>query len=65
VPVIGRFSLSGGNPYVADAPDTVRGLGLLFWLSNGEQWRPAMINLPVFVANTPEGLLRQTDCVAT
>src|SRR5260370_35450096 len=28
VPVIGRFSLSGGQPYVADKPDTVRGLGL-------------------------------------
>src|ERR1700704_3190509 len=27
-PVIGRFSLSGGQPYVADRPDTVRGLGL-------------------------------------
>src|SRR3984893_1805458 len=26
VPVIGRFSLSGGQPYVADRPDTVRGL---------------------------------------
>ena len=24
VPVIGRFSLSGGQPYVADMPDTVR-----------------------------------------
>src|ERR1700732_1402123 len=27
VPVIGRFSLSGGQPYVADRPDTARGLG--------------------------------------
>jgi catalase len=25
VPVIGRFSLSGGQPYAADMPDTVRG----------------------------------------
>src|SRR5713226_6331670 len=30
VPVIGRFSLGGGQPYVADTPDTVRGLGLQF-----------------------------------
>src|SRR5947209_20085161 len=29
-PAIGRFSLSGGQPYVADRPDTVRGLGLEF-----------------------------------
>ena len=55
VRVIGRFSLSGGDPHVADAPDTVRGLGLLFWLSDGEEWRTAMINLPVFPVNTPQG----------
>jgi len=36
VPVIGRFSLSGGQPYVADKPDTVRGLGLQFSLPDGE-----------------------------
>jgi len=52
--VIGRFSFGGGNPYVADAPDLVRGLGLLFWLPDGEEWRTAMINLPVFPVNTPQ-----------
>ena len=55
VRVIGRFSLSGGNPNVADAADTVRGLGLLFRLPDGEEWRTAMINLPVFPVNTPQG----------
>jgi len=55
VRVIGRFSLSGSDPHVADAPDTVRGLGLLFWLPDGEEWRAAMINLPVFPVNTPQG----------
>src|ERR1700730_17180853 len=30
VPVIGRFSLGGGQPYVGDAPETVGGLGLKF-----------------------------------
>ena len=54
VPVIGRFSLSGGQPYVADRPDEVRGLGLQFSLPNGEVWRTAMINLPVFPFRTPE-----------
>src|SRR5258708_5702473 len=28
VPVIGRFSFGGGQPYAADTPDTVHGLGL-------------------------------------
>ena len=55
VPVIGRFSLSGGLPDQVDKPDTVRGLALAFLLPNGEQWRTAMVNIPVFVDNTPEG----------
>jgi catalase len=53
VPIIGRFSLAGGNPYVADGPEMVRGLGLLFKLPDGEEWRTAMINTPVFGVNTP------------
>ena len=59
VPVIGRFSLSGGNPDVADMPDTVRGLGIEFSLPDGELWRTAMINLPVFPVTTPEGFYEQ------
>jgi len=54
VPVIGRFSLSGGQPYLADRPDTVRGLALEFVPPNGELWRTAIINLPVFPVSTPE-----------
>jgi catalase len=54
VPVVGRFSLGGGQPYAADTPDAVRGLGLQFSLPNGEVWRTAMINLPVFPVRTPE-----------
>jgi catalase len=54
VPLIGRFSLGGGLPDQADKPDTVRGLGLLFQ-ANGQQWRTAMINLPVFTDSTPQG----------
>lgn len=54
VPVIGRFSLGGGQPYAADTPDAVRGLGLQFSSPDGEVWRTAMINLPVFPFRTPE-----------
>lgn len=53
-PVVGRFSLGGGLPDQADKPDTVRGLGLLFQ-ADGQQWRTAMINFPVFTDSTPEG----------
>jgi hypothetical protein len=29
-------------------------LGLLFWLPDGEEWRTAMVNLPVFPFQTPQ-----------
>ncbi|OBH27077.1 catalase [Mycobacterium sp. E342] len=55
VPIIGRFSLSGTLPDQADASTTVRGLGLLFQGPEGQQWRTAMINIPVFPDSTPQG----------
>ncbi|WP_279628976.1 catalase family peroxidase [Mycobacterium scrofulaceum] len=55
VPLLGRFSLSGGLPDQPDAPATVRGLGLLFQGPDGQQWRTAMINIPVFPDSTPQG----------
>jgi len=59
VPVLGRFSLGGGQPYAADSAATVRGLGLQFTLPDGETWRTAMINLPVFPFRTPEAFYAQ------
>jgi len=59
VPVLGRFSLSGGMPRVADSADAVRGLGLQFSLPDGEAWRTAMIDLPVFPFRTPEAFYEQ------
>jgi catalase len=55
VPVIGRFSLGGGLPDQTDKSDTVRGLGLLFQATDDQQWRTAMVNVPVFTDSTPEG----------
>ncbi|HEY8964975.1 MAG TPA: catalase, partial [Candidatus Methylacidiphilales bacterium] len=48
VPVVGRFSLAGGRPFAADADRAVRGLAVLFRLKDGQEWRTATINLPVF-----------------
>jgi catalase len=59
MPVIGRFSLAGGRPYVADEPHTTRGLAILFQMPDGEEWRTAMIDLPVFTASTPRGFYDQ------
>lgn len=53
--VVGRFSLAGGMPFQADKPGQVRGLGLQLTTSNGQIWRTAMINLPVFGVKTPQG----------
>ncbi|MEW2548396.1 catalase family peroxidase [Streptomyces sp. NPDC047002] len=58
-PVTGRFSLSGGVPYAPDAPAAVRGLGLRFDPQDGGQWRTAMVDLPVFLDNTPSGFLER------
>lgn len=54
-PVEGRFSLGGSDPTAADTADNVRGLGLAFGFPGTEQWRTAMINLPVFPVNSPQG----------
>jgi catalase len=55
VPIIGRFSLAPGQPYAADAPNTPSGMAILFKLPEGEEWRTAMLNTPVFIVNTPQG----------
>jgi catalase len=54
-PVVGRFSLSGGYPAVVDSPTIARGLGLAFGFPGGQQWRTDMLNLHVFLDNSPQG----------
>jgi catalase len=54
-PVLGRFSLAGGNAHATDMATTARGLGLAFGFPGGEQWRTAMLNLPVFPDNSAQG----------
>ncbi len=51
--LVGRFSLSGGNPYAADSEDAVRGFAMQLTTNDGEVWRSAMINLPVFPVSNP------------
>ncbi len=54
VPILGRFALAGGMPFAADTPQTVRSLAILFKQADGQEWRTAMINIPVFLVNTPQ-----------
>ena len=55
VPVIGRFALAAGQPYVADEPHTVRSMAILFKLPDGEEWRSGMNDIPVFPVNSAQG----------
>jgi catalase len=59
VPVEGRFSLAGGNPGMPDGPTDVRALGLRFRPATGEEWRTAMIDIPVFIVKEPEAFYEQ------
>jgi catalase len=59
VPVIGRFAFGGGLPYIADDVHTVRSMAILFKLPDGEEWRSAMINIPVFPFNSAQGFYDQ------
>ncbi|TCR85469.1 catalase [Rhizobium sp. BK376] len=54
-PVLGRFNLATPNPTAADATVRVRGLGLQIKTPNGEVWRMAMIDPPIFPVSTPQG----------
>jgi catalase len=54
VPVLGRFALAGGQPYLPDVQGKVRSMALLFELPDGEEWRTGMNDIPVFNVNTAQ-----------
>ncbi len=53
-PVLGRFNLGTVNPNAPDATERVRGLSLGITTPDGQEWRSAMINAPVFAVSTPD-----------
>ena len=53
-PVVGRFNIGNADPATPDPTAQVRGLGVRIVAPNGQEWRSAMIDAPVFVAPTPE-----------
>jgi len=54
VPVIGRFALAGGQPYAADAANSVRSMAVQFTLPGGQEWRTGMNDIPVFPVNSAQ-----------
>ncbi len=57
VPVIARFSLSGGNPKAPDVAKSGRGMALQFQLPKGQLHHIAMLNTPMFGAAHPQTFL--------
>jgi len=53
-PALGRFNLGTANANAPDATARVRGMGLLISTPDGQEWRTAMINAPVFAVSTPQ-----------
>lgn len=53
-PALGRFNLGTADPNAVDATVRVRGLGLQIAAPDGEEWRMALINPPVFAVSTPQ-----------
>ena len=52
-PALGRFNLATADPNAPDATVRVRGIGLRISTPDGQQWRSAMIDPPVFPVSTP------------
>jgi catalase len=59
VPVIGRFSLGGGNPQMPDGPTDVYAMALSLRPTDGQEWRMATIDLPVFIVKDVQGFYAQ------
>jgi catalase len=66
VPLVGRFSLGGGNPMASDGQkDNVRGIAMHFQLPDGSVSDLLLISAPIFIAKTPEIFLELLRTVAT
>lgn len=66
VPLIGRFSLGGGNPMASDSQkDNVRGIAMHFQLPDGSNSDLLLISAPIFAAKTPEDFLALLTAVAS
>lgn len=73
VPVIGRFSTGGSDPFAPDGRPTFHSMALAFHLPRGEEWRTAMDHTPIFpvtnaadfvalqIASRPDPVTHQPD----
>ncbi len=56
-PLIGRFSMAGGNPQAAENSRSPRGFGLQIQLPSGSYQQLALLSTPVFGAKDPASFL--------
>jgi catalase len=54
-PALGRFNLATADPNAADAMVRVRGVGIRITTPDGQEWRSAIIDAPIFPVSTPQG----------
>src|SRR3984957_19016539 len=47
-PVLGRFNLGTADPNAADAMVRIRGISISISTPDGQEWRSAMIDAPIF-----------------
>ena len=59
IPVIGRFAVAVGKPFVPDNQTEVRSMALAFRPARGEEWRTGMNDIPVFSVPTAEAFWEQ------
>jgi catalase len=53
-PALGRFNLCTADPNAPDATVRIRGMGLQISTPDGQEWRSAMIDPPIFPVSTPQ-----------
>jgi catalase len=51
-PVVGRFNIAGSDPHQPDPMAAVRGFGVRITTPDGQEWRSALIDAPIFAAPT-------------
>jgi catalase len=54
-PVLGRFNLATPDANAPDSKVRVHGLGIRITTPDGQEWRSAMIDAPIFAVSTPQG----------
>jgi catalase len=59
-PVIGRFSIAVGNPDALDIMGRVKSMAIRIVAPEGQEWRSAMNNSPVFVVQNPRDFYKLT-----